>query len=225
MSFLEKFNALLFHELIPEFCSDPSRCMDVVSFVSSSNRTTEADAEDFLRAWNAGLCVNQGRGQYLIGQATVKEQFFWSGTKRAEGRPFTLWMEPIITVAAIGRLHLDYLWPISELGSQSKDWAFDIVAQRQSGGQAIAGEVKKSRLEVDDLVDLMGRYGSEPDAPVPVIGKRRNAFKKVASLRAHPTELLWVVGPARYEYVFSLQYDNDGLVAFHPVTTDSLAFR
>lgn len=224
MSPLDEFNALVIDRLVPEFCSDPSRCMQVLGFVPASNRTTEIDAADFLRAWNAGLCVHQGRGQYLVGQARVHEQFFWSGTKQAENRSFTLWMEPIITVAAIGRLHLDFLWPVASVGSQSKDWAFDIVAKKSDSSLCIVGEVKKSRVEVDDLIGLMVSFAGDPSAQLPGPGKMRNAFKKVASLRAYPADLLWIVGPDRYEFVFEVRQSEGGAIGFAPVSLDALRY-
>ncbi|WP_226018584.1 hypothetical protein [Novosphingobium sp. FKTRR1] len=134
MSSLDEFNALILNRLAPDFCSDESRRMQLSGLVATSNRVTEADAEDFLRAWKTGLCAHQGRGQYLVGEAVVREQFFWSGAKHSEQRSFTLWMEPVITVAAIGRLHLDYKWPSSRLAAQSNDWAFDIVAKKANKG-------------------------------------------------------------------------------------------
>lgn len=198
--------------------------MQVSGFVSASNRTTEIDAADFLRGWNAGLCAHKGRGQYIVGQAKVHEQFFWSGTKQPENRSFTLWMEPVITVAAIGRLHLDFGWPVAALGSQSKDWAFDIVARKSDSSLRIAGEVKKSRAEVDDLIDLMARFAGDPSAQLPGPGKMRNAFKKVASLRAYSADLLWIVGPDRYEFVFEMRQSEGGTIGFATVSLGALRY-
>lgn len=225
MSARKEFDDLLAKRLIPEFCSDLSRRMDPSGFSAKSNRVTEEDAEDFLRAWNAGLPVHQGRGQYLVGTGRVREQFFWSGATAAERRMFTLWLEPVITMGAIARLNLDHGWPVSRVSAQSRDWAFDIVAMASDGAsEAISGEVKKSRAEVDDLVDLMAKFGTEPDATEPATGKARNAFKKMASLRRGRAPILWLVGPARYEKVIEVKYFDNGVVKFNYSDTSVLLF-
>lgn len=223
MSARAEFDNLLKSRLIPEFCSDPDRRLNISGFAEKSNRLSEEDTEDFLRAWKAGLLFHQGRGQYIIGNAKVHEQFFWTGSKTAELRTFTLWMEPIISMGAIARLHLDYRWPISRLAAQSPDWAYDIIALGNGGPTAIVGEVKKTRAEVDDLFALMVQFGANPATPAPSSGKTRNAFKKILSLRKFPAPILWLIGPSRYELVFHVRYSGD-LVSFEPASQNSLLF-
>ena len=117
MSARAEFDELLAERLIPDFCSDARRRADASGFVAKSNNVTEDDAADFLRAWRAGLPVHKGRGQYIVGVGRVHEQFFSSGLKAVEQRSFTLWLEPIITMGSIARLHLDHGWPISRLAA------------------------------------------------------------------------------------------------------------
>jgi hypothetical protein len=117
MSARSEFDELLADRLIPDFCSDQIRRADASGFVAKSNLVTEEDAEDFLRGWHAGLPVHQGSGQYLVGVGRVHEQFFSSGRKAVEQRSFTLWVEPIVTMGAIARLHLDHGWPVSRLAA------------------------------------------------------------------------------------------------------------
>lgn len=134
-------------------------------------------------------------------------------------------MEPIITVGAIGRLHLKYGWPVARLAVQSPDWAYDIVALGTDGkSTTIAGEVKKTRAEVDDLIDLMAYFGSDPCTVEPTSGKYRNAFKKVVSLRKSRAPLLWLIGPARYEQVMTVEYRTDDVLDFELVEADALVF-
>jgi len=225
MSARTQFDHLLANCLFPDFCSDPSRRAEASGFVAKSNCVTEIDAKDFLRAWNAGLPVHQGRGQYLVGAGRVREQFFWSGAKSAENRSFTLWLEPVISMGAIARLHLDHGWPVSHLAAQSNDWAFDIVALASDGvSQAIAGEVKKTCAEVDDLLERMVEFGANPLAPEPAPGKFRNAYKKVESLRNGRAAILWLIGPARYEKVIEVDYGDDGSMRFVYAHARKLAY-
>ena len=220
-----EFDKLLADRLYPDFSSDPSRRAGALGFVAKSNCVTEVDARDFLRAWNAGLPVHQGRGQYLVGAGRVHEQFFWSGAKAAENRTFTLWLEPVLSMGAIARLHLDHGWPVAHLVAQSSDWAFDIVALAPDGtSQAIAGEVKKTRVEVDDLLDRMVAFGASPHAPEPGPGKLRNAYKKVESLRNWRPPILWLVGPAHYEKVIEVEYGDNRSIRFVYSLASKLAY-
>ena len=166
------------------------------------------------------------RGLYRALKSSAGEQFFWSGSKHAAPRPFTLWLEPIITVAALGRLHWDHYWPIDLIGTQSSDWAFDLVAYRRgSMNEYIAGEVKKSEIELERLIDLMKRLGRSPDAPVPKAGRERNAYKKVEALRSRKSPIFWAVGPAGYNHVFSVAYGADSIVELIPAGVEELKFK
>jgi hypothetical protein len=169
-----------------------------------------------MKAWHGGLISPVGRGLYRAICSAAGEQFFWEGPKRLEPRSFTLWLEPIITVAALARLHFDFGWPVDLIGTQSIDGAFDIVAFSpfRRANEHIAGEVKKSEAEVEMLLLLMQEFGREPLIVAPTFGRQRNAYKKMAALRARNPPLFWAVGPAGYSRVFKLHYLNGGLVRF-----------
>lgn len=217
------FDILLERTLIPAFVSDASRGMTAASFRSETNKVTERDALDFLRGWHSGLAEHQGRGQYLFGDAHIKEQFFTSGTKAKIPRPYTLWLEPIITLGAITRLHLDYGWPASHLTAQSSDYAFDIMANDHVS-LSIAGEVKKSAKEVEDLIRLMTEYGLDPERVEPSPQKEQNAFRKAKSLRENDANLLWIVGPDRLEHVFHVSRSDNGETVLTPGSPSDLRY-
>ena len=61
-------------------------------------------------------------------QSKTHEVIFWEHSTLITPRPITLWLEPVITIAAVARLHLDYGWPVDCLGMQSEDSAFDVMA-------------------------------------------------------------------------------------------------
>ncbi|WP_156256501.1 hypothetical protein [Sandarakinorhabdus oryzae] len=209
-----KFDALIKAQLIPDFCTDEYALIVPDGFDEKSNRVAEADAEDFLRAWETGLASHLGRGRYLFASGRLKEQFFWEGSKEAAPRKFTLWLEPIITLGAIGRLHLDHGWPVSRLRSQSNDGAFDLLAIAANGVDiSISGEVKKTEREADQLIELMIEFGQNHSALEPSKGKLQNAFRKVRSLRSNISPILWIIGPDRYERIFQVNYQKDGIIA------------
>jgi hypothetical protein len=220
------FEALLYDTLLPDFCSEPKRRCERKGFREESVRIVEEDASYFMQAWNSGLVERAGPGLYTATQSSGSEQFFWEGRKSEELRSFTLWLEPIITFGGLARLHHDYSWPKTQIGTQSVDWAFDIVAFKSDGpDEHIAGEVKKTRKEVDELLCLMQHYGSEPGAVEPdKSGKERNAFKKVTGLRSRRAPIFWALGPDGYSKVFTTKFEDGGVVEFNPADDDALRF-
>lgn len=220
------FEALLYDQLIPEFCADQSRRCNAANFVQSSIKVSEEDAAYFLKAWKGDLIQHAGRGIYRTAKGAAGEQFFWEGMKSKEPRLFSLWLEPVITVAGLARLHFDYGWPAHLIATQSIDWAFDLVAfHPESDGELIAGEVKKTTTEVDQLVSFMEEFCANPGQPEPPSGKARNAFKKVSALRARKAPIFWALGPNGYRRIFRIAYGDDGTIRLNPVSDDELHFR
>lgn len=207
------FERLLYDRLIPEFCSDPKRRCEPSTFDRASVRVRESDAADFLRAWNAGLFEHRGRGLYRSATSTVSEQFFWTGRNLPGARSFKLWLEPVITVAAFARLHFDYGWPHHLISTQSVDWAFDLVARLPDREhEFVAGEIKKTEAEIDQLLVLMKEFGRNPNLPVPASGKARNAYKKVLALRRRQAPVFWAIGPGGFSKVHAVEYGADGAI-------------
>lgn len=224
-SAIADFESILYQRLIPEFCEDPNRGCDIAHFVRESNRLGERDARDFVEAWNAGLIEHQGRGLYRATNSAASEQFFWEGRKIQSPRSYTLWMEPVITVAALWRLHHTHKWPKHLIGTQSLDWAFDLVAMLPAEpSEYIAGEVKKTSREINHLIELMQHFACTPDAPTPSSGKLRNAYKKVAALRARKAPIFWAIGPEMFSKVFRVTYHVGGIVDLAPVDDRVLRF-
>jgi len=209
----EKFRQLLYLRLIPDFCGDGSRGFEPEAFDHSSLKLTDRDAEDFLRAWELGVLLHQGRGLYSTPMGGAREQFFWSGPKSHEVRRFRLSLEPIITVAAFARLHHDHHWPLNLLGCQSTDYAFDLVAYSSDGQrETIACEVKKTTNEVADLIRRMSEIGAKwSEASEPRSGPARNAFKKLSALNARKAPIFWIVGPSGRNHVFQTVYEDPAI--------------
>ena len=111
---------------------------------------------------------------------------------------------PVITFAALARLHFRHGWPKEFLGSQPRGGAFDLVGFRRSDDQQpfLLGEVKKSSRELaslrEDLLALADGASHE-DRP-------RNSINKWNALLKTRPALLWLVGPAEEEYVYVPAY-------------------
>lgn len=225
MSARSAFDELLQQRLIPEFCSDPKRSLDASGFLHDTNSVTERDATDFLQAWKAGFAVHKDRGRYYICEARVLDQFFWERGKAVPGRKFSLWIEPIITMGALARLHFDLGWPKNMLVSQPDTWAFDLAASSPDGKTAIAGEVKRTRKATENMIRHMRTLGESADLTEPSFGPARNAFRKVSALRNDCAPIFWAIGPDGYEQVFSMNYDEIPLIRFIPVNKEWLRYR
>jgi hypothetical protein len=220
-----QFLILLEEELIPEFCSLPSRQCHSEGFVRESIKVSDIDARDFVRAWRGGLINRADKpGLYRSPRSAASEQFFWEGPRKQCPRSFTLSIEPIITIAALARLCLDYGWPASLLGTQSSDWAFDIVAFGECNqGERLLGEVKKTTGEVDLLIKYMHEFGRDLSLAAPTQPKALNSYKKVVSLQRSAASLFWAVGPDGYGSVFRIRRCSTAL-ELAPVEESELAF-
>ncbi|MCL6684094.1 hypothetical protein [Sphingomonas alba] len=212
-------------KLIPEFCGEAGRNCQPDGFVASPVQVSDVDARYFLMAIEAGLLEHLGCGRYKAAASSAFEQFFWEGRKALEPRPFTLWLEPVITVAGLARLHFDHGWPKESIGTQSADFAFDLVTFLPGNStESIAGEVKKTAREIDDLVTLMVEYGRAADIEAPTAGKERNAYMKVAALRRRRPPIFWALGPDGLSRVFKVQFGAGDVVELVTVSDDQLNY-
>lgn len=200
---VQEFTDLLQREWLPNFCHDPRRQLQVQGFRERSIRVSDADARDCVYAVKHGVVVDQGGGRFRTAHSTAFEQLFWTGSRSVHPRPLTLWLEPVITFAALGRLHRDYAWPIDLLGSQPKSWAFDLAAHdaEDPSQYRILGEVKKSLKEVNQLIADLHELSAGNDTE----SISKNSRKKWLGLMAAKPSLVWIIGPDMHSRAFWLQ--------------------
>jgi hypothetical protein len=225
---LEAFKQRVLTELLPQYCDDPSRGWGSEGFKPNWGGVSEVDAQDFLRGLDAGLVQHIGRGQYLAKRSATKEQFFWEGKKCISPRPISLWLEPIITVAGLTRLHFEFGWPEHLIGMQSQDYAFDLAAYlgADQTTEHIACEVKNSLKQLDDLIKNMRKFGIDSvQTEAGMSNKEVNAYRKLVALRKRKAPIFWVLGPGRASFVFNMSYSVDGVVTFSPAEENLLSYR
>ena len=223
----EAFKDRIRGDLLPTFCNDPSRSWGCEGFKEDWKNVTERDAADFLLALDAGLIEHKGRGRYRAPRSRGSEQFFWSGRKGVLPRSVTLWVEPIITVAALSRLHFKWGWPKELIGTQSQKWEFDLAAYRASdlGNEYVACEVKKTLAEQDDLIEIMQRFSSDRDAGNALNSSReKNAFRKLKGLQARRAPIFWALGPNGVNKIFRVTYTDAGGMIFESASDDALTY-
>lgn len=192
-------------------------------FVGASvDKLEPQDANDFMAALDSGVVEHQN-GTFLASRSFAKEQLFWEHGRDTVPRKITLWLEPVITVAGLMRLHRDFGWPANQLGLQSDTWAFDLVGYAEDGTERLVCEVKKTRMEVDKLIKLMKRHQATPsDAAIGLKGAELNAMRKIIGLRRSGAPVFWALGPGRYEQVFSVTYNADGSLELIPAVAEAL---
>lgn len=223
----QAFKDRIIGDLLPTFCDDPSRGWGCAGFKEDWKNISEKDAADFLLALDAGLIEHQGRGLYRAPRSRASEQFFWSGQKRILPRPVTLWVEPIITVAALSRLHFEWGWPKELIGTQSQKWEFDVAAYRASdpNNEYVACEVKKTTAELEQLVELMQRFSTDRNARNAFkSSKEKNAFRKLQGLQARRASIFWALGPNGASKVFRMTYSDGGEVIFESASDEALIY-
>ena len=203
-----RFEERMRGEWLTAYCSDPGRRYDPTGFDPSSLRVSDDDARDCARAIDDGIVRDLGGGRYRAARSSGYEVLFWEGHKKKSPRRITAWLEPVITLAALARLHFRHGWPKECLGAQSTDWAFDVIGYRAPGDEQpiLLGEIKKSSKEVrvlrDDLLALTG--GGLPAT------RSKNSVKKWSALLATRPELLWLVGPGDEQYIYVPAYSSAG---------------
>lgn len=224
-SSLEIFTRRLYDEWLPNFCDDEKRRYSPAGFKLESIKVTEFDASNFMRALDCGLVKDSGGGRYLCARSSAFEQIFWNGRKSIEPRPLTLWVEPVITIGTIARLGLDYGWPANLLCMQSKDWAFDFAVFRaeSSENEFVAGEVKKTSKELDNLISDVIEFGHKGITECSSDHSNRiNSFKKWLALLRCEAPFFWAVGPNDYTQLFAVQYNTDHTATFTEIQLDQL---
>lgn len=223
-----EFTRRISNEFLSAYCTARGYAMS--GFRPASISVAWEDARDFLRAFECGLMVEAGKSGYRLPRSTATEVLFWEGLRAVSPRPIYLWREPVITIAAVARLHLDYGWPRDCLGMQPPKWAFDFSASLQVPAGAgyteyVLGEVKKSAREVDALIrDMHSLCESEPIAEPPRDDRRRNAYRKWRYLRNSDAVLFWAVGPAKTGQLFEVQRSASGKMSLGPTHLSRLSY-
>jgi hypothetical protein len=203
---LAEFKRRLHAEWLPRYCA--ARGYDPAGLVEKSLNVTPEDARDFMQALDKKLVTEVSPGSYKAPLGSAHEVIFWEGLKSVTPRRISLWKEPVITLAALYRLHKEWGWRAERLGNQSKrPWAFDFLGYGPGNNPEVllAGEVKKSANEVR----LLLKYLQDSDvlcATGELSAAKNNARRKWLGLLEHRPALLWVVGPYPTSHLFRVEY-------------------
>ena len=227
MEIQAEFLHRLLNEWLPAYCEDPKRNYLKEGFDRDSIKVTSQDARDFIRAIDTKTVTHIGGGKFCMPRSKANEVIFWEGWKATVPRRITLWLEPIITIAAMARLHLDYGWPKDCLGMQSKNWAFDVTAfkPQNSEKEYIAGEVKKTSKELDKFLINLHKSCAEGDLDCNSVSPaRRNAHKKWLGLQRCNAPLFWALGPGGDSRLFEVSYSSKGAITLNTTSDEQLNF-
>jgi hypothetical protein len=219
-----EFVRRLQEEWLPAYCKDPKRNYSIEG-LRIGDALTERDAYDFLRAIDSGVVVFADRCRLKMAHGLASETLFWEGERKISPRPISLWSETVITLAAAGRLHLDYGWPAECLGMQSKDGAFDLMAFKAPDfvNEYVAAEVKKTCREIDRLLANVNKCCAGEHDQSCDKGTRMNAHRKWIALRTRRAKLFWAVGPNADSRLFEVIVGKD-TIRLEPVAGARLQF-
>jgi hypothetical protein len=224
----EEFWHRLKQEWLPAYCNDPARNYDIAGFRTDAKRVTDVDARDFMRALDHKVVTVDSGGRFRMPRSSVNEVIFWEHPAKVSPRPISLWIEPVITIAAIARLHLDYGWPVECLGMQSVDWAFDFMAFKVDNleHEFIAGEVKTTTRELDRFLAGLHECCAAGDHDCANANPaRKNAHKKWLGLKRSRAQILWALGPDGQNKVFDVLSNKDRTIRLNPATEQRIRFR
>lgn len=224
---LATFTRLLSTEWLSAYCTDPDRQYSPTGYKAESNTVTPSDAKGFLRALDGGVVVPGSRGGYRLPHGKTEEVIFWEGFTRIVPRNITLWLEPVITIGTLARLHFDLGWPLACLALQSARWEFDLTASLPGNlaAEHIAAEVKKTEKELDALVGHMLELGAQSDVDEKSLTRPKlNAYRKVKGLTRRRAPLFWAVGPCLVSHAFAVEYGPESKVLLTHVPLDRLAY-
>ncbi len=227
MEILADFSRRLMEDWLPAYCNDPKRNYSTDGFKQDSIKVSAQDARDFMRAIDTKIVTDVGGGRFSMPQSKAVEVIFWEGSKATTPRPITLWLEPVITIAAMARLHLDYGWPIDCLGMQSEKWSFDFISFKPHDlqNEHIAGEVKKSSKEIDDLLANLQKSCADCDLDFSTASPARiNAHKKWLGLRRCRAPLFWALGPDGDSRLFEVTYTSEDEIRLNRTSDNQLYF-
>lgn len=224
---LETFASRLASDWLPAYCNDLKRQYATEGYKAKSNKVSTVDASAFLRALDSGIVVRGDRGGYRLPLGKTEEAIFWEGHTKTVPRSITLWIEPVITIAVVARLHFDLGWPVDCLALQSAKWEFDLTASLPANpsSEHIAAEVKKSEKELDALIEHMVALGAKPEVEEQSLkGATKNAYKKLKGLTSRRAPFFWAVGPGEVSHAFAVEYSAESTVAFTPVPSEMLTY-
>jgi hypothetical protein len=211
-------------EWLPAFCS--ARGYDPQGFRREAKTVSDGDAENFLQAIDHNVVSVDSGARFRMPQSKACEHIFWEHPESTAPRAITLWIEPIVTIAAVARLHLDCGWPRECLGMQSVKWEFDITAFKPPDltNEYIAGEVKATTRELDKFLANLERCCIAGAHEVETNAAQSNAHKKWLGLTRCRAPIFWAVGPGGDSRVFNVIYRDNERIALIPTSNQDLLY-
>jgi hypothetical protein len=218
----EEFRQRIRSQLLPTYLEDYGRTPG--AYVDREERITSLDAAWFLRSIDEGIVAVESKARLKLPASRVKAMIFWSGS----GGATSIHLEGILSAGAAARLHIEYGWPVESLGFEFPDErgpgrrAFDLGAVGPSKRLVLAGEAKKSKAELDRVIDVMQQCSSLDKHEHAKGHKDQNGHRKMIGLVRCRPSIFWTFGPADDWSVFDVAYVGERRVELRPTGRDRL---
>ena len=228
--YTEELSARIQDEWLPNYLRDCG--YEPGGYVPPAKPVGEEDALWFLRAIDNGVVELLPKARLRLPASPLNAMIFWEHSASQSPRRVTIHLEGILSAGMAARLHLDFGWPVPQLGFEYPPGehapgrrAFDLGGLSSDGSLRIAGEAKKSANELNHVLAVMARCASagphqhEPDEKGITNGHR----KWQGLVRCQPAAF-FTFGPDHDWSIFAASYPEDGVVVLEPASEDLLKF-
>jgi hypothetical protein len=227
---LELLRARIYDEWLPRYLADEG--YEPGGYLGGEDALAEIDAHWFLQAIDDGIVTVLPKARLSLPASTVLAMIFWEHARASSPRPVSLHREGVLSAGMAARLHVEYGWPVAQLGFEYPPErgdgrrAFDLGALDPSGKLILAGEAKTTKNELTRVLAVMQDCGKKgPHGHAPDEKTRTNGHRKWQGLvRCHP-KVFFTFGPDEEWSVFNVMYEAHGRLSLEPGERDLLRYR
>jgi hypothetical protein len=227
--YAEELQQRILNEWLPPYLVDCG--YEPGGFSPPRTAISEDDARWFLAAIDQGVVELLPKARLLLPGSPIKAMIFWEGSTQRSPRPVTVHMEGVLSAGMAARLHLEFGWPVANLGFEYPPRrpgrrAFDIAALGLDGSVQLAGEAKKSPRELDHVLSVISECGSAgAHEHSPTESGVKNGHRKWEGLVSCRPKVFFTFGPDEDWSVYSVTYLEEGELHLEPGSRDLLRYR
>jgi hypothetical protein len=218
---LELLRARIQAEWLPRYLVDEG--YEPGGYLGGEDALAEIDAHWFLRSIDEQIVTLLPKARLSLPASTVLATIFWEDSRATSPRPVSLHREGILSAGMAARLHVEYGWPVAQLGFEYPPErgdgrrAFDLGALDQAGKLILAGEAKNTKQELTRVLAVVEECGTKgPHEHGPDEKGRTNGHRKWQGLVRCRPDVFFTFGPGEDWSIFNVMYAADGRLSLEP---------